>query len=291
MRILNFGSLNIDHVYRVHELVRPGETIDSQDYQRFAGGKGLNQSIALAYAGADVCHAGCIGEDGDWLKQTLHDAGADISHVRTAPGATGHAIIQVNEAGENAIVLHGGTNRAIAPVQATETLTAFNPGDMLLLQNEINAIPEIISRAAEQGLRIVFNAAPMSPAIRGYPLEHIGCFIINKTEGEALTGEQDPDTIVELMRTQFPAAAVVLTLGADGARYADANGQARCAAETVEPVDTTAAGDTFTGYFLAELAQGHNPELAMRVATRAAAICVTRPGAGASIPRRDEIDT
>ena len=290
MRILNFGSLNIDHVYRVRDFVRPGETIDSLSYERFAGGKGLNQSIALAHAGAPVFHAGCVGNDGAWLKTCLNQAGADSTHVDVIDEPTGHAIIQVSASGENAIVLYGGANQKIDQDRATAILAHFDEGDLLLLQNEISAIPDIIEQAAARKLIIAFNSAPMTPAVLDYPLDRVDYLIVNETEGEALTGEGDPEQMLIAMRSLYPKAATVLTLGAVGAIYADAEQQVKCAAEKVAPVDTTAAGDTFTGYFLAETVLGRDPETAMRCAGKAAAICVTRPGAGISIPRREELD-
>jgi ribokinase len=289
MRILNFGSLNIDHVYRVRDFVRPGETIDSQGYERFAGGKGLNQSIALARAGAEVFHAGCVGTDGLWLRDTLEEAGVDVAHVNVVDEPTGHAIIQVNEAGENAIVLYGGANRKIDPARVGEVLTRFVEGDLLLLQNEVGALPEMMALAAARNIRVAFNAAPMTSDVSDYPLENVDFFVINETEAAALVGKNAPAEMLSAMRARFPGAATVLTLGAEGSMYADSAQQLSCAAEKVNPVDTTAAGDTFTGYFLAEIALGNDPESALHWATKAAAICVTRHGAGISIPQREEL--
>lgn len=290
MTILNFGSVNIDHVYRVEHLVRPGETIASSDYRQFSGGKGFNQSIALARAGAKVSHAGRIGADGVWLREQLASDGADVRFLEVIDGPSGHAIIQVDAAGENSIILFGGANRTFTPQDAAAILAHFGAGDWLLLQNEISAMPEILRLAGERGLRVVFNPAPMGPEVLDYPLDGVSMFVVNETEGEAFTGESEPDAILAGMRARFPGATVVLTLGAEGAIYDVGDRRIAVPAQKVTAVDTTAAGDTFIGYLLAGLAAGDDPQAALEIATRAAAICVTRPGAAPSIPHREEID-
>ncbi|MBX2999786.1 MAG: ribokinase [Caldilineaceae bacterium] len=287
--IINFGSLNIDHVYRVDHFVRPGETIASRSYQQFAGGKGFNQSIALARAGAQVRHAGKIGAEGGWLLDVLREAGATTEDVSQVEIPTGHALIQVDTSGENAIILYGGANQSISAEDVERVLAHAAPGDYLLLQNEINNMDRILRRGAQRGMRIVFNPAPMTEAVLDYPLEGVAIFIVNETEAEALTGASTPDAIVGAMRRRFPKAATVLTLGAAGAIYADSAAQIHVPAVEIQAVDTTAAGDTFTGYFLAALAADENVEDALQLAARAAAICVTRPGAADSIPMRAEV--
>ncbi len=291
MTILNFGSVNIDHVYRVAHLVRPGETIASRDYRQFSGGKGFNQSIALARAGAAVNHAGRIGADGVWLRDQLAEEGAGVGFLEVMDGPSGHAIIQVDAQGENAIILFGGANQTITPDDAGEILNHFGPGDWLLLQNEISSMREILQLAEERGLRVVFNPAPMGAEVLDYPLDGVSIFILNEIEGEAFTGASEPDAILTGMRRHFPTATVVLTLGADGAIYDDGVQPIAVPAQKVEAVDTTAAGDTFIGYFLAGLNAGDTPQPALEGATRAAAICVPRPGAAPSIPRRGEVSS
>jgi ribokinase len=291
MKILNFGSLNIDHVYNVAHFVRPGETLNTAAYSQFAGGKGSNQSVALARAGAPVAHAGKIGRDGLWLKERLDKLGVDTGGLKVIHGPTGHAIIQVNAEGENAILLHGGANRDINAHDIDETLARFGEGDMLLVQNEISNLPLLISKAADRGLRVVFNPAPMEDAVLAYPLDRVGMFILNEIEGESFTGAAEPAAMLEALRARFPEAAIVLTLGSRGVLYADAAQRLEVPAVRVDAVDTTAAGDTFIGYFLAGLAGNDAVEQALRAAVRAAAICVTRPGAADSIPSREEIET
>lgn len=279
MKVLNFGSLNIDHVYRVIEFVRPGETISALSYARFAGGKGLNQSIALARAGMNVLHAGRIGTDGLFLKELLVSNGVDCSTlVVSGDEPSGHAVIQVSEAGENCIVLFGGANHHISETQIRDSIGKMAPGDFLLLQNEISGMAEILREAAAHGLRIFFNPAPMNRSVFGYPLELVDTFIVNETEGDALGA--------------LPGKNVLMTLGAEGARYYPADGSPAVsvpAAHVEKVADTTAAGDTFIGYFLAETADGASPERAMKVAAQASALCVSRPGAAASIPKRGEL--
>jgi ribokinase len=290
MTILNFGSVNIDHVYRVAHLVRPGETIASSDYRQFSGGKGFNQSVALARAGASVCHAGRIGGDGVWLREQLLADGADVQFLQIIDGPSGHAIIQVDAGGENSIILFGGANRTFTPEDARRILDNFGAGDWLLLQNEISAMPEILRLAGERGLRVVFNPAPMGAAVLDYPLDGVSIFVLNEVEGEAFTGANEAEAILAGMRSRFPDATVVLTLGAKGVIYDDGSQRIAVPARKVEVVDTTAAGDTFIGYFLAGLSAGDDPQIALETATRAAAICVTRPGAAPSIPRRGEVN-
>lgn len=291
MHLLNIGSINIDHVYTVNHFVRPGETLASARYDVFAGGKGFNQSIALARAGVAVRHAGMVGDDGAWLRERLQREGVDITHLGVTKTATGHAVIQVVPTGENAIVLHGGANLAMTDAHMAQSVSSCSPGDYLLVQNETSSVAAAIQIGKQKGLRVVFNPAPMTPAVRGYPLQDVDIFMLNETEAEGLTGETTPEDIHRAMTRQFPRAATVLTLGHQGAMYFDALSLLRQPATAVTAVDTTAAGDTFIGYFLAELMRSGDPGRALARGCRAAAICVTRLGAADSIPSRSEVDT
>jgi len=288
-KILNFGSLNIDKVYEVADIVRPGETISSRNYREFSGGKGLNQSIALASAGAGVYHAGKIGKDGLILKMFLENAGVNVSKIDVTEHSTGHAIIQVNKKGENSIVLFGGANHEITAKDVDNVLRKFNPGDYILLQNEISSMPEILTLASEMNLNIVFNPAPMEPEVLRYPLDGVRYFIMNEIEGESFTGEKDPEHIISNLLTTFPKAGIILTLGKNGAFYADSQRKFFVPSEKVVARDTTGAGDTFVGYFVAELVAGQAAEQCLRRASQAAAICVSRPGAADSIPKKEEL--
>lgn len=289
MRILNIGSINIDNVYEVDHFVRPGETIGSSRCSIFAGGKGFNQSVALARAGASVCHVGRVGKDAGWLLDRLQQENVDTAFVAVTAEPTGHAIIQVVPSGENAIVLYGGANHSVSKDDVNAALSACSPGDYVLLQNETSSVAHAIQSAHEKGLRIVFNPAPMTAAVQHYPLACVDIFFLNETEAEELTGKTDPDDVIATMRARYPGAATVLTLGAKGAVYFDSEVVLEQAAFEVDVVDTTAAGDTFVGFFLAGLIQTGNPDEALVNGCRAAALCVMGAGASDSIPRRAEL--
>ncbi len=289
MQVTNFGSINIDHVYKVNHFVRPGETLDSLSYQVFAGGKGFNQSIALARAGAATRHLGRVGKDAAWLIKRLEQAGVDTKLVMVGEAATGHAMIQIAPNGENAIVLHGGANRLIAETDIESALSTATAGDFLLLQNETSLVAQALQVAHQHGLRIVFNPAPMTAEVHQYPLALVDFFVLNETEAEELTGKIDPAEVRNHMLGRFPHAATVLTLGSKGAMYFDAGSMLHEPARQVNAIDTTAAGDTFIGYFLAEIMQHANPTRALEKGCRAAEICVTRTGAADSIPWRHEL--
>jgi len=289
MQILNLGSINIDHVYAVNHFVRPGETIASNKYDVFAGGKGFNQSIALARAGAVTCHAGKIGENAEWLLQRLEQENVNVTDVEITKTPTGHAIIQVVPSGENSIVLYGGANQTVNVADITRALESTSPGDYLLLQNEISSVADAIRKGKERKLQVVFNPAPMTPDVCNYPLDDVDIFILNETEAEGLTGKTEPEDVRRFMCERFPQSATVLTLGSKGAVYFDSITMIRQSADSVEAVDSTAAGDTFIGYFLAELIQSGDPAKALSLGCSAAAICVTRAGASDSIPLRKEL--
>ena len=291
MKILNFGSLNIDHVYQVDHFVRAGETLASSGYARHMGGKGFNQSIALARAGAAVYHAGCMGEDGDFMRAYLREAGVNVAFLRTVDEPTGHAMIQVEPSGENCILLFGGANQRIEAAQIRETLAHFAAGDILLLQNEVSGLPALLEEGAKRGLRIAINPAPMDAGIVAADLSEVRWLIVNEGEGAALSGAKNAQDVLAALREKYPHAAVVLTLGEKGAYYQDENEtcfvKAFCAGEAV---DTTGAGDTFTGYFLAGIAAGASAKRAMEIAARASGIAVTRAGAAQSIPPMAEVN-
>lgn len=289
MKVINFGSLNIDHVYYVDTFVKPGETIASGEYKQFCGGKGCNQSVALAQAGGSVMHAGKIGPEGDWLKQRLTDSGADVSMVIKGEAATGHAIIQVANSGENSIIIHGGANQTLDPNYVESVLEKADTADYVLTQNETSCVPEILSQAAGKGLFVVFNPAPMTPDVKSYPLNDVDLLILNESEGEALTGKAEPDDILKTLLSDYPNVRVVLTLGAAGAIYQSAEECFKVSAYSVEAIDTTAAGDTFIGYFLKELGTDAPIAKALQTACKAAALCVQKAGASDSIPHFNQV--
>lgn len=284
MKILNFGSLNIDNVYTMEHFVRPGETISSLALQKFAGGKGLNQSVALARAGAEVYHAGAIGEDGGFLATLLQDAGVDTSFIQTLEGRTGHAIIQVDASGQNCIILYGGTNRCITKEQAENALEHFGANDLLLLQNEINGNAFIMERAFAKGMQIALNPSPIDDGILALPLEKISWFLLNEIEGAELTGKTDPMDILTEMKCRFPSSKVVLTLGKQGVLAWDGEETYQHGIYKVPVVDTTAAGDTFTGFFLSCVSKGMCTQQCLELASKASSLAIGIKGAANSIP-------
>ena len=289
MKVLNFGSLNIDYVYQVESILIPGETQASRDRQIFCGGKGLNQSIALARAGISVYHAGMIGDGGELLLETCRENGVNTEFIRSIAGPCGHTVIQVDKDGQNCILLFGGANRSITREFADEVLAHFDSGDILLLQNEINELDYIIDRAYAKGMMIILNPSPYNDNLKVCDMSKVSLFLVNEIEGYQITGEKEPDKILAAVKEQYPSAKIVLTLGADGAVYQDETGIYHQDIFKVKVVDTTAAGDTFTGYFIASLIECMPVKEGLEMAAKASAIAVSRPGATASIPLRQEV--
>ena len=289
MKIVNYGSINLDHVYQVDHIVQPGETLLAADQNLFCGGKGLNQSIALAKAGAEIFHAGVVGEDGDILLDALRAAKVDITHIRRAPGASAHTVIQVDRNGQNCIIVFCGENLRPSEADIDRVLADFAPGDAVLMQNELFNTPLMMRKAAEKGLAIIFNPSPVSREMLSYPLETVSWFLLNEIEGEALTGETDPGRILDVLAKKFPNGSVVLTLGANGAWAMNRGQRFFQPAFEVQAVDTTAAGDTFTGFFLAGISSGMPIPDELRRAAFASSIAVSRKGAADSIPTAEEV--
>ena len=290
MKILSLGSLNFDKVYDVAHFVAEGETILSRGFAEFLGGKGLNQTLALARAGAAVYHAGAIGPDGAPFKTCLTQAGADVSLLGQVDTVSGHAIIQ-NCGGKNCIIVCGGANQCVTRDYIRQVLTHFEAGDILLMQNETSNVPFAMEEAKARGLKIAYNASPITEELLSYPLDLVDYFIINEVEGKALCGVQSEDyqQILAGLVARFPNAAIVLTVGENGVLYQDKAQTASHGIYKVKAVDTTAAGDTFCGYFLASLCKGLAVEEALKNASMASAIAVSRHGASTSIPTWEEV--
>lgn len=283
-KILTFGSMNYDYVYNVPHIVQPGETLASEQMSIFLGGKGFNQSIAAVRAGAGVWHAGQIGEDGGQFVAACRENGINTDYIKTVPGKTGHTIIQVDPSAENCILLYGGANQKIATNFVHSVIKRFGAGDWLLLQNETSCLRDMIDTAYDQGMIIVLNPSPYREDILTHDLSKISWFLINEVEGQQLTGQTDPDAILNIMHERFPHAGTVLTLGADGAVCQTKQERIAQKAFPVDAVDTTAAGDCFTGFFVSALCQDLSLQQAMEIAAKAAAICASRMGASPSIP-------
>ncbi|MGB1296783.1 MAG: ribokinase [Psychrobium sp.] len=284
MIVYNFGSINIDHVYRVSHFVRPGETMTSDDYQQILGGKGANQSIALGRAGCQVNHVGVIATADQALLKTLKQSNVDVSQVALGDVPTGHAIIQVNQDAENAIVLFAGANHQITPQQIDQVLSQATSDDWVLLQNETNNIDLIISRAKHFGLSVAFNPAPMDAQLVKPLIKDIDLLIVNEVEAMDLCGVESVAEAQAQLQQAYPELRIMLTLGSQGVRYLHQDNVTEVSAYRVEAVDTTAAGDTFIGYALAGLNSSLSIEQTLRRACAASALCVMSHGASSAIP-------
>ena len=291
MRILNFGSINIDYVYRVDQFVKPGETKTCQSLTINAGGKGLNQSIAAARAGNTVLHAGLIGSDGQFLADKLNLAGVNTSLMARATGVSGHAIIQVDDDGQNCILLYGGTNKQLDETYIDQALERFGRNGLVLLQNETNLVGYIIAHAHQRGLKIALNAAPYGPMLHDYPLDLLDWLIVNEVEGADIACCSEIDEILPALRARYPKLNILLTLGKRGARCLCQDQLTTIGSYQVQAVDTTAAGDTFTGYFLYGVLHDLPIEASLKLATAASALCVQKVGAADSIPAKTEVDS
>lgn len=291
MSIVNIGSLNLDYVYRVDQFLLPGETKSSLSLDVNAGGKGLNQSIALAKAGCKVCHAGVYGANGEMLVQTLGEYGVDIHLMQQRTDIqNGHAIIQVAENGQNCILLYGGSNRALTEEYIHQVIDFCGAGDMILLQNEINSIDLIIDLAHKKHIPVVMNVAPMGPEVADYDLSKLTWIVVNEIEAAALAGGESVEETMENLCAKYPQSGILMTLGSDGVWLRRDTENIRMNALKVENVvDTTAAGDTFLGYFLAAITEGKCAVEALEQATCASAMAIQKAGAAQSVPDREAL--
>ena len=290
MKILVFGSLNIDRRYIVDHFVQPGETLSSLDVGTFSGGKGLNQAIACKKAGSDVYMAGKIGKDGAFLLAELKDADVSTKHVFIDENMmSGHAIIQVDTNGQNCIITYGGTNRAITKEEIDEVLADFSAGDIILMQNEINSMEYIIDQAHAKGMLVALNPSPIDDALMNSDLSKVTYFIMNEVEAAKISGKADVTEAFDVLRAKYPQSKIVITMGGDGSMFFVGEKIWRHGIYKVKAVDTTAAGDTFTGYFLNGLLEGLQPLEIMSQAAKASAIAVSQPGAADSIPTKDVV--
>lgn len=290
MKILNFGSLNIDRTYEVDQFVQAGQTVSTSNYQEFVGGKGLNQSVSLARAGAHVYHIGVIGHDGADLKQALIDNHIDTTYLWEVEEHSGHTVIQIDSKGENAILFEAGSNFSLNHEMIDQVFENFKNEDLLvLLQNEVSNVDYIIEQAAQNDHPVVFNPSPMKQEVLELPLHLVDYFLINESEGQALTHKTNIENIYTEMINLYPKSSILLTLGASGARLYNQGKHYTVEAIKTQPVDTTAAGDTFTGYFLAGLMKEEDWDKVLQQATIASSIAISKKGAMESIPSREEV--
>jgi ribokinase len=292
MRILVFGSLNIDLIFSVDHIVRPGETIDSASLEKGAGGKGANQAAALAKAGMNTYMAGKIGRDGQFLLEYLSSYGVNTDWVALYEGNTGQAIIQLDKNKQNSIVLYQGGNGFITPDEVRLTMSQFNRGDWLALQNEITVTGFIMEEAKERGLKICLNPSPYNRQVEKLPLDLADILFVNEIEGAALASlppETPPPAMLNRLVERFSGSEIILTAGRDGAYYGFRNIREKGNIVDLPAVDTTGAGDTFTGYYLAARVKNFSVPEALNLACKAASIAVSRKGAMESIPLGAEV--
>ncbi len=283
MTIWNLGSINADMIYDVPHLPGPGETLSANRLDRFLGGKGANMSVAAARAGAQVAHIGAVGPDGGWARDRLTEYGVDTRHIAGVEVPTGHAIIAVDAQGENNIILFPGSNHAITPDQLGQALSSASQGDLLVTQNETTLQVEAAKMARALGLTVCYAAAPFQAKAVQAVLPYLDSLILNEVEAEQLrdaTGQSVTDLKIE---------HVIVTLGSKGARYYHRGEASDFPAHKVRAVDTTGAGDTFTGYVLAGMDRGMPMAQAIAQANRAAALMVTRHGTADVIPDLKEV--
>lgn len=290
MKYLVFGSLNIDRTYSVPHFVSAGETMSAGKMELFCGGKGFNQAVALARAGKEVWFAGAVGNDGQMLLDALAADGIHDEYVKRTDGASGHAVIQVDPQGQNCIIILAGANGEITEADVDAVLAGFEAGDLIVLQNEISNVAYILRKAAEKGMTVALNPSPCDEKIGLYDMRYVNYLLVNEVEGSIIAGCEDPAVILDKLHGDHPHMNVVLTLGSRGAVYCGADGKRYSSGiYRTNAVDTTAAGDTFTGYFLAEITSSGDAEAALRQASIASGISVSRKGASPSIPAAQEV--
>lgn len=295
VKIINFGSLNIDYVYDVDHILIPGETSSSFNMQVYAGGKGLNQSVAVSKAQAHIYHAGAIGsKDSEVLIQTLEQNRINTQFLQKRDCSSGHTIIQVDKKGQNSILLFGGANKTLDAKQIEQTLSHFNSGDYLVIQNETNHIKYLLEEGYKQGLKVCFNVSPFDPSLLKLPLDLCDFLIVNEIEGAALVNlnsDISAQDLIDALSQKYQKSNILLTLGTRGSCLKLLGKEPIYqSCFKVKALDTTAAGDTFLGFFIALIAQNITPQKALQIASAASAIAVTRKGATTSIPSLKEVE-
>ncbi|WP_243344219.1 ribokinase [Anaerococcus sp. AGMB09787] len=290
MKILNFGSINIDKVFSLDHIVRPGETIDSKTYEEKIGGKGLNQSVALAKVSDQVYHAGKLNYKDSFIVEYLKINEVKTDFIKMSDKLTGSAFIQVDKNGENSIVLDHGANFAIDKEEVDYVLASFGEGDILILQNEINNLSYIIDEARKNNMLIVLNPSPINSDLLEIDLNLIDLIIMNEYEARQITNKDKENDIISTLKETYPNTKFVITRGRQGSIYFDKELSLSQEIYEVDTIDTTGAGDTFTGYFVGLISKGYEIKECLKYASAASALAVTQKGASNSIPDFNRVE-
>ena len=287
MAIWCLGSINVDHFYSVPHIPTPGETLAATSLRLGLGGKGANQSVAASKAGAQVNHIGAVGPASEWIVAKLQEYGVKTDHIATLDAQTGHAIINVADDGENAIVTLAGANVLQSEARLKSALSAAAAGDILLLQNETNMQVEAAKIAKELGLQVMYSAAPFDVSATLAVSAFVDTLLLNEIEARQY------EEALGLPLASLPIANIVVTLGAQGARWLDTRTGVTFDVPgiRVTAVDTTGAGDTFAGYLACAIDKGLGPRDAMSLAVKAGSLKVTRRGTADAVPVLAEVES
>lgn len=291
MKFLNFGSINIDHTYSLPHFVQAGETISSTNFKKNIGGKGLNQSVAMAKAGLEIYHAGVISnQEKEFIFNEINKFNIKTDYIKFSDNPNGHAIIQVEESGQNCIILYSGTNSEITKDYIDDVFENFEKDDFCILQNEISNLEYIFKKCSEKEIKIIFNPSPWTDNLKelfNFPIEYI---LVNEVEASQISGFKNVEKSLDYFKNNYPNMKVVLTLGKDGVIYQDNKQKISHPIFDIDVVDTTAAGDTFTGYFIYGIYNNMPIKEILKLCSAASAIAVSRKGATCSIPLKYEVD-
>lgn len=283
MTVFNLGSINADFTYQVPHLPVPGETLAARALTRGLGGKGANMSVACARAAGQVFHIGAVGPDGVWARDRLLEYGVDTRHIDLCATPTGHAVIAVDPKGENSILLFSGANQTIQDALIGRALTEGGPQDWLLLQNETNGLFVACGLAKQMGMRVAYAAAPFVATDAAAILPHVDLMFLNQIEAAQLEQALGQDL------ADLGVADIIVTKGADGCDWLSRGVSTPFAGYPAVVVDTTGAGDTFTGYVMAGLDRGIPMAQAIDQAQLAASLMVARLGTADVIPDLSEV--
>ena len=290
--IIVFGSANVDLVMTLPSLPAPGETVLTESYQTVPGGKGANQALAAQRAGAETIFAGAVGDDAyaQLALSLLQSEGVDLSVIKISDRPTGCAVVQVDSKGENAIGVASGANLDARADQISDQL--LHKSQLVVLQREvpIEQSVELATRARAHGIKVIFNLAPAARVPDGF-LADVDYLIVNQVEAAFLAVSVDPEDVSTLAHTlaQDHDLTAIITLGANGVHAVSREGVHTIPAPRVDVVDTTGAGDTFTGYLAAGLTTGAPVDQCLAQAVKAASLACTRPGAQSAIPTTRQI--